>query len=105
MSRTLPGRSHAYAATDSAGVRRGGAALATVVLAALDPARIEVADFLTGLWRGSIWQGQAIRSAGGRMIAEAFLATDVLRSVVRDEQFAWYHQAVDKFCGHRAGTL
>ncbi|WP_026046918.1 hypothetical protein [Sphingomonas sp. PAMC 26621] len=105
MSRTPLCRPHESTGTGRAGARHEHVALPVVLLAALDAAGIQVEDLLTRLLRGSMWQDQAIRSADGGMVVEAFRSADALRCFILVGPFAWYHNAVDMFCGHRAGTL
>lgn len=79
----------------SGGVRTGHLDMPVVLLAALDAAGISVDAFLARLTRGSIWQDQAIRSADGSIVIQAYSAPDNLRCVVQIGQLAWYHHPGD----------
>lgn len=69
--------------------------LPLVILAALEATDTRVHDFLARLARGSIWQDQSIRSAGGEIDIQAYLAPEGLRCVIRLGAGIWYHHPLE----------
>lgn len=66
-----------------------------VILSALEATDTRVHDFLTRLAGGPIWQDQSVRSAGGEIDIQAYLAPEGLRCVVRLGDGIWYHHPLE----------
>jgi hypothetical protein len=62
-----------------------------VLLAALAECDVTLAGFIDRILHGSVWQDEAIRSADRRVVVQAHLAAEGLRSLVQIGETTFYH--------------